>query len=206
MVSKKVGLILIIVGILIPSVLYPFTQLSVFAAPARTVMTQNVFTHLCHWQNLEIVFIESGWYQGYDENNGLYTERIAIPFYFIVITGITIFFIGIAFIVSAKFKNEIDGKGPIRLITEVNNRIKRGGDRKSDEAKSKGLCEPIEISADTTVDIVATFSTKVKKARTVIDHALTRERKRRWRPVRRLSTKHTTRLKRSVGKTNHKKL
>lgn len=201
MVSKKVGLILIIVGILIPSVLYPFTQLSVFAAPAQTVMTQNVFNRLSRWQDLEIVFIENGWYDGNNENKGQYIDRIAVPFYFIGITGITIFFIGIAFIVSAKINKEIDGKDPIRLIAKVNNRNERGGDRKSDEVKSKGSSEPIKISTDTTADIVGTASIKVEKAPQHSDE----KRNMRWRPVRRLSTKHTMRPKRSVGKTNHKK-
>ncbi len=61
----------------------------------------------------------------------------------------------------------------IRCIRAVDSRKTRGGDRKSEAAKSKGPSGPIETksSAQQTADIVGTSQNKVKKARTVIDHA-----------------------------------
>ena len=216
MVSKKVGLILIIVGILIPSVLYPFTQLSDPAAPVQSVITQNGINYLYNWKDLEVVFRESEWYEWsnkYNVNNennaniSLFRTRIAIPYLFIVTVGITIFFIGIALIVFAKNKNELDRKKPIWVIAEVDKRKQRGGDRMSEEAKSKGASsESIDRSAGTTADIVGTSSIKLKKKPDPSLTTLTSRRNRRWRLDKSISTKHTTRRKRSVEKTNHNKL
>lgn len=52
MVFKKEGLISIIVGILIPSILYPFTQLSGSAVLVQTVMPQNGVNSLYRWRDL----------------------------------------------------------------------------------------------------------------------------------------------------------
>jgi len=61
----------------------------------------------------------------------------------------------------------------IRCIELVDSRKPRGGDRKRDAAKSIGASEPIDFksSAQQTAGIVGTSEAKVKKARTVIDHA-----------------------------------
>jgi len=57
-----------------------------------------------------------------------------------------------------------------RCIQYVDKRKEQGGDRRSEDFKSSG--EPLkEKSADKTAKILGTSSTKVKKARTVIDHA-----------------------------------
>jgi len=58
----------------------------------------------------------------------------------------------------------------LRWIELVDGKKQRGGDRKSKEAKSKGSSEPID-SAKETAKIVGTSETKVKKARTIFDHA-----------------------------------
>lgn len=44
----------------------------------------------------------------------------------------------------------------------------RGGDRKSEEAKSKSSSEPIDSSAEQTAKIVGTSQAKVERARTVL--------------------------------------
>jgi ParB-like chromosome segregation protein Spo0J len=59
----------------------------------------------------------------------------------------------------------------LRCIQAVDKRKKRGGDHKSKEAKSKGATEPIDSSAKVTTGIVGTSESKVKKARTILDHA-----------------------------------
>lgn len=82
-------------------------------------------------------------------------------------------------------RRNLEDKDLIRLIAEVDKRKETARDEsgkfsavgasepagKSDEAKSKGASETIDRSADVTAEIVGTSSTKVKKARTVIDHA-----------------------------------
>jgi ParB family chromosome partitioning protein len=61
----------------------------------------------------------------------------------------------------------------LRCIDAVDKLKPRGGDRKSESAKSNGSTEPIETktSAQETADIVGTSETKVKKARTVMRYA-----------------------------------
>jgi hypothetical protein len=55
----------------------------------------------------------------------------------------------------------------LRCIEAVDKVKERGGDRKSEEVKSKGSSEPIDRPADQTAAIVGTSATKVKKARKV---------------------------------------
>ena len=59
----------------------------------------------------------------------------------------------------------------IRCIEAVDKRASWGGDRKSEEAKIKSSSEPLFSSAKATAETVGTSETKVKKARTVLDHA-----------------------------------
>jgi ParB family chromosome partitioning protein len=60
----------------------------------------------------------------------------------------------------------------LRCIDAVDKLKPRGGDRRSESAKSNGSSEPIECktSAQETADIVGTSETKVKKARAVMRH------------------------------------
>jgi protein gp37 len=64
----------------------------------------------------------------------------------------------------------------LRLVELLDKRRKRGGDRKSQQAKSKSSSEPIDRrspveSAKATAKVVGTSPTKVKKARKIIDKA-----------------------------------
>ena len=61
-----------------------------------------------------------------------------------------------------------------RLVTELNKRMVRGGDRKSDEAKSKAQDCAIDRprkSASEIAEIIGTSTRKVEQARTIIDKA-----------------------------------
>ena len=58
----------------------------------------------------------------------------------------------------------------VLCIRAVDKRRERGGDRKSEKAKSKGASEPIDSSAKLTAEIVGTSETKIKKARAVMEH------------------------------------
>jgi ParB family chromosome partitioning protein len=56
----------------------------------------------------------------------------------------------------------------LRCIEAVDKRRKRGGDRRSEDAKSKGANAPIERSAEITANIVGTSPDRVKRARSVL--------------------------------------
>jgi ParB-like chromosome segregation protein Spo0J len=56
----------------------------------------------------------------------------------------------------------------LRCIEAVDKRRERGGDRRSEDAKSKGANAPIERSAEITANIVGTSPDKVKRARSVL--------------------------------------
>jgi len=60
----------------------------------------------------------------------------------------------------------------LKCIQWMDKRKERGGDHKSDEFKSKSSSEPIENkrSAEITGEVLGVSATKVKKARTVMDH------------------------------------
>ena len=59
----------------------------------------------------------------------------------------------------------------LRCIKAVDKRHSWGGDRKSKEAKIKSSSEPLISSAKATAETVGTSESKVKKARTILDHA-----------------------------------
>jgi len=59
----------------------------------------------------------------------------------------------------------------LRCIEAVDKRRERGGDRRSEKAKSKSSSEPIDSSAKETAKIVGTSESKVKKVRAILDHA-----------------------------------
>lgn len=56
----------------------------------------------------------------------------------------------------------------LRCIEAVDKRRKRGGDHRSEDAKSKGANAPVERSAETTANIVGISPDKVKRARSVL--------------------------------------
>ena len=59
----------------------------------------------------------------------------------------------------------------VRLVGELDKRRERGGDRKSEAAKSKAPHGAIDKSATETAEIIGTSTRKVEKARAVLDKA-----------------------------------
>jgi len=59
----------------------------------------------------------------------------------------------------------------LSCIEAVDHRRQRGGDHTTEEGKAKSASQPIASSAQETAKIVGTSEDKVKKARTVLDHA-----------------------------------
>jgi hypothetical protein len=95
--KTRVGTILIIIGLFIPSVLYPFTLKTRSALLMHYAVLQRGGTYKPSLDELEIV-IKKGRWIGKDEFEGHYENRIAIPYHFVLAGGITIFFIGVCFI------------------------------------------------------------------------------------------------------------
>jgi len=68
-------------------------------------------------------------------------------------------------------RRDMTDRNILRCIEVVDRRKDRGGDHKSgDFQKSKSSSEPI-ASAETTARIIGTSASKVKKVRTILDHA-----------------------------------
>jgi ParB family chromosome partitioning protein len=58
-----------------------------------------------------------------------------------------------------------------RLVETIDKRKQRGGDRKSEEAKSKASNDAIDKSAQETAKTIGISKDKVEKTRTILDHA-----------------------------------
>ena len=94
---KRMGIIVIIAGAFIPSVLYPFTTLTTSATLMQIAFGSKGVVYQPRLNQLEIVlkkgdWIKDGTYQGHHEG------RIAIPYHYIIASGITIAFLGIGLI------------------------------------------------------------------------------------------------------------
>ena len=59
----------------------------------------------------------------------------------------------------------------VRLVVAVDKRKQRGGDRRSEQAKSKASNDAIEKSSDTTAALAGTSPRKVEKIRAISDYA-----------------------------------
>ena len=94
---KRMGLLLIIAGAFIPSVLYPFTTPSTSAVLMQFAFSNKGGLYQPRLNQLEIVFKEGTWTK--EENKeGYHKGRIAIPYHYTIAGGITIAFLGIALI------------------------------------------------------------------------------------------------------------
>lgn len=100
----RIGIVLIIIGLFVPSVLYPFALKTRSALLIYYAVLQRGGTYKPSLDELEIV-IQVGEWISEGKFKGHYENRIAIPYHFILAGGITVFFIGICVIAfSVKFK------------------------------------------------------------------------------------------------------
>ena len=100
------GLLLIIAGAFIPSVLYPFTTPTTSATLMQLALSNKGGVYQPRLNQLEIVFKEGTWIK--EENKKGYLKgRIAIAYRYAIAGGITIAFLGIALmaITNKKIKN-----------------------------------------------------------------------------------------------------
>ena len=105
--TKQFGVLLMIVGAFIPSILYPFTSLSkkaIFLTAISAVRGGSYDTNL---QDLEIVFIKGEW-NTHKSKVGYFVGRFAFSYKYIMAFGILLFFIGIGIVAFCKNKRESD--------------------------------------------------------------------------------------------------
>ena len=100
--TKQFGVLLIIVGVFIPSILYPFTSITTSATLAKVAFAMKGVFYDTSLQDREIVFIKGDW----KKDGGHYEGRLAIPYKYTMAFGILISFIGIGFVAFYKNKRE----------------------------------------------------------------------------------------------------
>ncbi len=91
---KRMGMILIIVGAFIPSVLYPFTTLTESAAVMQIARGGHYQPRL---NELKVVLGEGTWIE-MGTRDDFYKGRIVFPYHYAIASGITIAFLGIGLI------------------------------------------------------------------------------------------------------------
>jgi len=105
---RKVGIILIIVGTFIPSVLYPFAKPTTSASIMQIALGSKGITYEPRLNDLEIVFKKGKWHKD-GKNTGHFEGRIAVPYHYTIAAGITAAFLGIALMaLTGKKKREAD--------------------------------------------------------------------------------------------------
>jgi len=100
-VSMRTGIILIIAGIFIPSVLYPLATPNRVALRNQLIIASKGGSYEPRSSDLEIVIAKGNWIVedlNYKDTKGHFENRIAVPYQYILVIGITILFSGVALI------------------------------------------------------------------------------------------------------------
>jgi hypothetical protein len=98
--SKKIGIVLIIAGLLIPLILYPFASPDIRTQIFQALLGKKGVYYSPRLYDLEVVFIHGTWKID-NKYSGHYVGRIAIPYRYMILMGVGLFFIG-AYIVIRK--------------------------------------------------------------------------------------------------------
>jgi hypothetical protein len=106
--TKQFGVLLIIVGAFIPSILYPFTSITTSATLAKVAFAMKGVSYDTSLQDLEIVLVKGEWKKDSKNGGGHYEGRLALPYRYTMAFGILLFFIGIGFVAFYKNKRESD--------------------------------------------------------------------------------------------------
>lgn len=95
--ARKIGLFLVLIGFFIPSILYPFTSLTVEATLTKVAFAMRGVLYDTNLGDLEVVLVKGAWKQeeGY---KGHFEGRSAIPYKYTIAFGIALVFIGISLI------------------------------------------------------------------------------------------------------------
>lgn len=94
--AKRIGSVLIIIGLFVPSVLYPLASSTQDAVMMQIVLAYKGQGYTPRWNELEIVLKKGVWIS--EDSAGHYENRIALPYRYVISAGITALFIGISFI------------------------------------------------------------------------------------------------------------
>ena len=106
--SKRLGVLLIIIGVFIPSILYPFTSVNPSAFIIKGFFASKGVAYNTSFRDLEIVLIKEET-KKYNKNAGDNFEgRYSIPFKFILAFGIMLAFTGIGIVAFQKDRKKID--------------------------------------------------------------------------------------------------
>lgn len=111
--KQKAGILLIIIGIFIPSIFYPFSSLNLNARGRQAVAVLKGGTYQPTFRELEIVFVEGEYIAKKNLWAGDWKGRYALPYQYTVAFGIILVFIGITILAfSYKTKTEdLDKQG-----------------------------------------------------------------------------------------------
>lgn len=96
--TKKLGILLIIIGAFIPSILYPFSSLTYSAFLTKVAFAKKGISYSTSLQDLEIVLIKGKWKKDNKKGGGHYEGRLAIPYRYPLAFGILLVFIGIGIV------------------------------------------------------------------------------------------------------------
>lgn len=94
---KRVGIIFIVVGAFIPSVLYPFASLTSHGTKMQVILASKGAAYELRLNDLEIVLKEGVLIKG-GSSEAYYEGRVVIPYQYTLAIGITIAFLGISII------------------------------------------------------------------------------------------------------------
>ena len=106
--TKQFGILLIILGAFIPSILYPFSSLSSSATLAKVAFALKGVSYDTSLQDLEIVLVKGEWKKDNKNAGGHYEGRLAIPYRYTLAFGILLAFIGIGIVAFYKERRETD--------------------------------------------------------------------------------------------------
>jgi hypothetical protein len=104
--TKKLGILLIIIGAFIPSVLYPFTSLTKSALTEQLAFATKGVSHSTGLQGLEIVILKGEQMTHAYSGEHFYEGRFVIPYRFPVALGVLLAFIGIGIVAFSKEKTD----------------------------------------------------------------------------------------------------
>jgi CheY-like chemotaxis protein len=97
--DKQYGILLIILGIFIPSILYPFTSLTSRAAAVKAVSILKGVYYDTTLRDLEIVIVEGEWKTTNNNKSSKFEGHVAIPYKYAVALGIILIFVGVSLII-----------------------------------------------------------------------------------------------------------
>ena len=94
---KKIGALLIILGVFIPSITYPFTDYTRSASLVFGACASNGFLYTARLQELDVVFVKGKW-KNTDQTRGHREGRLAVPYKYFITLGTLSLFAGIVIV------------------------------------------------------------------------------------------------------------